>query len=131
MKKFFPALAAAFLLIACGESSSSDNSTTTTDTASAAPAEVAPAPDSTSTASAGTVKDGVMAMKDGKMVVMKGGNWEPMKEAVTTTNGRKVSTSGEVSKGDRKRKLEEGMMIDKDGQLMDKDGKPLDNTGWE
>jgi len=126
MKKFFPVLALACLLTACGESTS--DSSTTDDTSTAAPVDVAPAPD---TVSAGAVKDGVMAMKDGKMVVMKGGNWEPMAAEVTTTNGRKVSTSGEVSKGDRKRKLEEGMMIDADGQLMDKDGKLLDNTGWE
>lgn len=129
MKKFFPVLALACLLTACGESTS--DTSTTEDTSTAAPADMAPAPDTVSAAPAGAVKDGVMAMKDGKMVVMKGGNWEPMTAEVTTTNGRKVSTSGEVSKGDRKRKLEEGMMIDADGQLMDKDGKMLDNTGWE
>jgi hypothetical protein len=36
-----------------------------------------------------------------------------------------------VSKGGKTRKMEEGMMIDKDGQMMDKDGKMMDNTGWE
>jgi hypothetical protein len=31
----------------------------------------------------------------------------------------------------RKRKIEEGMMIDKDGQIMDKDGKLMDTSGWD
>jgi hypothetical protein len=42
-----------------------------------------------------------------------------------------VDVNGEISKGDKKRKLEEGMMIDKDGQITDKDGKPLDTSGWD
>ena len=78
-----------------------------------------------------TMKEGVMTMKDGKMMVMSNGAWGAMAEPVTTTNGRKVAVNGEVSKGDKKRMLEEGMMIDKDGQMMDKDGKMLDNSGWE
>jgi hypothetical protein len=92
---------------------------------------MAPSPVETVPESASTMKDGVMAMRDGKMMVMKSGNWEAMKESVTTTNGRKVKPDGEVSKGSRKKKLEEGQMIDKDGQMMDKDGKMMDNTGWE
>ena len=71
-----------------------------------------------------------MTMKDGKMMVANGGKWEEMKAPVTTANGRVVAVNGEVSKGDKKRKLEEGQMIDKDGQMMDKDGKLMDNTGW-
>ena len=126
MKKLASLLASVCIFFACGESTTNDESTA--DTASVQSESAAP--DTSSTSSA-MVKDGVMAMKDGKMMVMKGGNWEPMTEDVTTTNGRKVSTTGEVTKGDRKRKLEEGMMIDKDGQLMDKDGKMMDNTGWE
>jgi hypothetical protein len=62
---------------------------------------------------------------------MKGGAWAAMDAAVTCTNGRKVDVSGEVSKGDKKRKLEEGMMIDPDGQIMDKDGKLMDTSGWD
>jgi hypothetical protein len=34
-------------------------------------------------------------------------------------------------KKDKKRKLEEGMMIDKDGQIMDKNGKLMDTSGWD
>jgi len=54
-----------------------------------------------------------------------------MDSAVTCTNGRKVAVDGTVSKGNKKRKMEEGMMIDKDGQLMDKNGKPMDTSGWD
>jgi hypothetical protein len=76
------------------------------------------------------MKDGVMAMKDGKMVVMNNGSWEPMAADVTCTNGVVVKTSGEIAKGDKKKALTEGMMIDKDGQLTDADGKLVDNAGW-
>ena len=127
MKKIFVTLAIAGFMIACNDSST-DDSSTTNDTAT--PSETtAPAPSTTDTSSA--MKDGVMQMKDGKMVVMTAGSWQPMTETVTCTNGRKVAPNGEVSKGDRKRKLDEGMMIDRDGQIMDKDGKMVDNTGWE
>jgi hypothetical protein len=76
------------------------------------------------------MKDGVMAMRDGKMMVMKNGSWEQMKETVTCTNGVKVKTNGEITKGSRKKTLTEGMMIDKDGQLTDANGKLVDNAGW-
>ena len=72
-----------------------------------------------------------MQFKDGKVMVMVGGSWTALSAPVTTTNSRKVSPNGEVSKGKVTRKMEEGMMIDKDGQMMDKDGKMMDNTGWE
>jgi len=127
MKKLLAIAAITFSLTACNDNSA-DTAGDTTDTASA-PAENAPAvADTTSTSPA--MKDGVMTMKDGKMMVMVAGKWEPMTEEVTTTNGRKVSLNGEVSKGDKKKQMEEGMMIDKDGQMTDKDGKMLDDTGW-
>ncbi len=77
------------------------------------------------------LKDGLMTMKDGKMMIVKGGAWVAMDAPVTCTNGRKVDVNGEVSKGDKKRKLEEGMMIDNDGQIKDKDGKLVDTSGWD
>ena len=126
MKKFLATLAIAGFMVACNDNSTDDNSATN-DTATASES-TAPAPPADSSSA---MKDGVMQLKDGKMVVMTGGSWQPLTETVTCTNGRKVAPNGEVSKGDRKRKLDEGMMIDKDGQIMDKDGKMVDNTGWE
>ena len=109
MKKFLATLAIAGFMVACNDNSTDDNSATN-DTATASESTAPAPPADTSSA----MKDGVMQLKD-----------------VTCTNGRKVAPNGEVSKGDRKRKLDEGMMIDKDGQIMDKDGKMVDNTGWE
>jgi hypothetical protein len=77
------------------------------------------------------MKDGLMTLKDGKMMIAKSGAWAAMDSAVTCTNGRRVAVDGTVSKGDKKRKLEEGMMIDKDGQLIDKNGKAMDTSGWD
>lgn len=126
MKTLLALLAITATMIACNnsakESDSSKDSVVTTDTSSTmAPANTATAP----------VKDSVMQFKDGKVMIMAGGTWSPLSATVTTTNGRKVSPNGEVSKNGKTRKMEEGMMIDKDGQLMDKDGKAMDNTGWE
>jgi len=130
MKKLLFIAAIACFTFACNDASKS--STTTTDTATAAPAVAAPAAADTSATSAKpALKDGVMTLKDGKMMVMKDGAWVAMDAPMTCTNGRKVSLTGEVSKGDKKRKLEEGMMIDKDGQIMDKDGKLVDTSGWD
>jgi hypothetical protein len=126
MKTLLALLAITATMIACNnsakESDSSKDSVVTTDTSSTmAPANTATTP----------VKDSVMQFKDGKVMIMAGGTWSPLSATVTTTNGRKVSPNGEVSKNGKTRKMEEGMMIDKDGQLMDKDGKAMDNTGWE
>ena len=129
MKKLLAVLAITGSVVACNnsakESDSSKDSATMTDTS----ATMAPKMDTTATAA--PVKDSVMQFKDGKVMIMTGGAWTALSAPVTTSNGRKVSPNGEVSKNGKKRKMEEGMMIDKDGQLMDKDGKPMDNTGWE
>jgi len=127
MKKLLLIAAIASFTFACNDGSKS--STTTTDTATVAPA--APAADSSSASATQALKDGLMTMKDGKMMIVKGGAWVAMDAPVTCTNGRKVSVNGEVSKGDKKRKLEEGMMIDNDGQIKDKDGKLVDTSGWD
>ena len=129
MKKLLALLAITGSVIACNnsakESDSSKDSATMTDTSAA----MAPKMDTMATAA--PVKDSVMQFKDGKVMIMTGGSWSALSATVKTTNGRKVSPNGEVSKNGKKRKMEEGMMIDKDGQLMDKDGKAMDNTGWE
>ena len=128
MKKIFAIAALAGILTACNDTSSdttatSDSTAASVDTAQAAPVDT--------TTAAAPMKDSVMTLKDGKVVIMVGGEWKPLEKSHTTTNGRKVSPDGQISKGGKKRKLEEGMMIDKDGQMTDKDGKMLDNTGWE
>ena len=129
MKKFLALLTITGFLIACNDSAT--DSSATGDTATTAPTPE-PAPDSSTQAPAATaLKDSLMQFKDGKVMIVVGGSWTALSAAVTTTNGRTVNPNGEVSKGKVKRKMEEGMMIDKDGQMTDKDGKIMDNTGWE
>ena len=127
MKKLLFVAAIAGFAFACNDGNKS--STSTTDTATAAPATTSAADSSASSTAA--LKDGLMTMKDGKMMIVKGGTWVAMDAPVTCTNGRKVDVNGEVSKGDKRRKLEEGMMIDNDGQIKDKDGKLVDTSGWD
>jgi len=129
MKKLLLISAIAGLTFACNDGSKS--SASSTDTAVVAPATTPAAADTSSAATATSLKDGLMTMKDGKMMVVKNGAWAAMDAPVTCTNGRKVDVNGEVTKGDKKRKLEEGMMIDKDGQIMDKNGKLMDTSGWD
>jgi hypothetical protein len=124
MKKLLFIGAIAGLCYACNNESKPATADSTAAT-STAPAT------KDSTAAAPALKDGLMTMKDGKMQIVKSGAWAAMDSTITCTNGRKVAVDGTVSKGDKKRKLEEGMMIDKDGQLMDKDGKPMDTSGWD
>jgi hypothetical protein len=125
MKKLLFITAIAGLTFACNSDSKPSNS----DSTAATPAPAAT--DSSATAQQ-PLKDGLMTMKDGKMMVVKSGAWAPMDSAMTCTNGRKVALDGTVSKGSNKgRKLEEGMMVDKDGQIMDKNGKPMDTSGWD
>jgi hypothetical protein len=130
MKKLLFLAAVAGLTFACnnGSSSSSSSDSAKTDTTKAA---MAPAADSSTTATQATLKEGLMTLKDGKMMVVKNGAWAPMDSAMTCTNGRKVALDGTVSKGNKSRKMEEGMMIDKDGQMMDKNGKLMDTSGWD
>ena len=128
MKKLLLIAAIAGFTCACNGGSKSP--ATTTDTAAVAPAAT-PAADSSTASTTQALKDGLMTMKDGKMMIVKGGSWVAKDAPVTCTNGRKVSVTGEVSKGDKKRKLEEGMMIDNDGQIKDKDGKLVDTSGWD
>jgi hypothetical protein len=130
MKKLLFIVAIAGFTVACNDGSKS--STTSTDSATA-PAATTPAPaaDSSAAATQPALKEGLMTLKDGKMMIVKSGAWAAMDSAVTCTNGRKVSVDGLISKKDKSRKLEEGMMIDKDGQIMDKNGKLMDTSGWE
>jgi len=129
MKKLLFIVAIAGFTFACNNDSKTSTSTTDTTTAPTTPAPAAA--DTSAAATQHALKEGLMTMKDGKMMIVKNGAWVAMDEPVTCTNGRKVSVAGEVSKGDKKRKLEEGMMIDKDGQMMDKDGKLMDTSGWD
>ena len=129
MKKLLFIAAISGLACACN----GDAKQSTTDSSAMSPKDtMTSAPkDTTPTAATPTLKDGLMTMKDGKVQIVKNGAWAALDAPVTCTNGRKVAVDGTVSKGDKKRKLEEGMMIDKDGQLMDKDGKPMDTSGWD
>ena len=130
MKKLLSIVAIASFMTACNDSSTKVDTTSTDSTKMSNDAMMNDTSSTMAMAPAATMKDDLMTMKDGKMMVMKNGTWEEMKETMTCTNGCKVKPNGEVTKGDKKKMMTEGMMIDKDGQMMDKDGKMMDNSGW-
>src|ERR1700722_17744261 len=125
MKKLLFIATIAGLSFACNNNDAKSSSTTDTTATATTP----PSADSSAKAGQTALKDGLMALKGGKMMIVKSGAWAAMDSTVTCTNGRKVAVDGTVSKGSKNRKMEEGMMIDKDGQIMDKDGKPMDTSG--
>ena len=60
--------------------------------------------------------DGSVKMKDGKMMVMKGGAWAPMASDMTMTDGSKVMKDGTwVKKDGTKTMLTNGQSVDADG----------------
>ena len=132
MKKllFAVSISATALIYSCGGGTENSETPASDTSAAVQPTPAAPA-DTAATMAAPAVKDSLMQFKGGKVLISLNGSWSDLTAAVTTTNGRKVNPNGEVSKNGKTKKMEEGMMIDKDGQLMDKDGKPMDNTGWE
>ena len=130
MKKLLSIVAIASFMTACNDNSTKVETTSTDSTKMSNDAMMNDTSSTMAMAPAATMKDDLMTMKDGKMMVMKNGTWEEMKEAMTCTNGCVVKPNGEVTKGDKKKMMTEGMMIDKDGQMMDKDGKMMDDSGW-
>jgi hypothetical protein len=126
MKKLLFIATIAGLSFACNNNEAKSSSTNDSS-ATATP----PPADSSAKASQTALKDGLMTLKGGKMMIVKGGAWAAMDSTITCTNGRKVAVDGTVTKGSKSRKMEDGMMIDKDGQIMDKDGKPMDTSGWD
>jgi hypothetical protein len=132
MKKllFVVSISVSALISACGGGGEKKDTPAPDSSATVQPTPTPPA-DTTASTTTPAIKDSVMQFKGGKVLISVSGSWSELSAPVTTTNGRKVKPNGDVSKSGKTRKLEEGMMIDKDGQLMDKNGKPLDNTGWE
>ncbi len=69
------------------------------------------------------MQDCVM-MKDGKVMVMKGGQVTPLQSDINLTNGTTVSTSGSVKTADGTTMiLKEGDMLGMDGKMMMKKDK--------
>jgi Domain of unknown function (DUF6799) len=69
--------------------------------------------------------DGVM-MKDGKMMMMKGGKASgPMDKEMTMSNGTKVKPDGSMTMKDGK------TMMMKNGQMMTTDGKMMESKPME
>jgi Domain of unknown function (DUF6799) len=128
MKKLLVICSALAFLTACNGSSSSKTGTET-DTAyeKMSPDSTVETPPMRPTMLSET-PDGIMMMKDGKMMIMNGGTWILMDSTITCTDGCKVMSTGEViMKDGKKMKLTGGMSIDKDGNMIDDKGMKMNN----
>ena len=109
MKKYLVVLAAMFMLggVAIAEDMS----------ATAAPNE--PMAKDTAAMKKGHMKKDCIMMKDGKMMVMKGGNVMPMDSDMTMPNGTMVMKDGSyMMKDGPKMMFKEGEKMDMNGKMM-------------
>ena len=84
MKKLLVVAMVAMSLVACNEAEKTETTTTTESKVVTENAAV----------------DGEYMMRDGKVVVMKGGEWIVITEPVTLSNGTVVKANGEVKNAD-------------------------------
>lgn len=122
MKKFLFVAAIAATFVACNddkktETTVADSSAMSTDAMMADTSAMAPAP------ATAAWMEGDHMMKDGKVMMMQGGQWVEMKETMTLSNGAKISAKGEVTMKGQKPM----MMMEGEGMRMD--GGMLDNMG--
>ena len=132
MKRFFAAWALGCALVACNNNASdtttTDSTTTITTDSTTTMMTPAPATDTAGSMNSTAMHEGMMTMREGKVVEMKNGQWVAIDKTVTCTDGCKVMPNGDVvMKDGMKMKLKEGESIDKDGNMMDKSGKMMDD----
>jgi len=122
MKKLF--FVAAIAAIATTFTACNDQNTTSTTTVTS---------DSSSVVNTKTSTEGDMKMKDGKMMIVKGGVPVVMTQSVTLNNGTIVMTNGEVRMKDgTTMMLTEGATVHGNGSMIDKEGnvfQTIDRAG--
>jgi len=122
MKKIF-SLGVIAMLAAC------NNTTTTVTDKDTVTNEAIITPDTVTTV-VYTPVEGDVIYKDGKVMVMRNGQWVETNEDVTLANGVVIDKTGKAKKGKVEIKLEDGEIVNKTGNFFDKTGKAIDNA-WQ
>lgn len=119
MKKLVAMALAAFTLTACNNTADTtdvtDSTTVTTNTTenqAYAPAE------------------GDVSRRDGKVMVMRNGEWEEVNEDVNLDNGVVVHRDGKVVRDGEEVELEEGEVVNRTGRFFDRTGQAIENA-WK
>ena len=133
MKKLIAIVSIAAFMTACNGNQSSTSEMTTSDSTSLMKGSSMSHDSSMSMSTMNApmdLKEGMMIMKGGKMMVMKEGKTKEMDQTMTCTDGCKVKPSGEVVMKDGKTMMmKEGEVIDKDGNMMNDNGKMMMDNG--
>lgn len=123
MKKIMTIAFAAVSLAACN--AGTDNKTTGT---SDEKTEVTTTSTTTNTAYAPA--EGDVSRRDGKVMVMRNGQWVEADTDITLDNGTVVNRSGRVSRDGKEIELNDGEVVNKTGDFFDRSGKAIENA-WE
>lgn len=130
MKKSFAPVILITLMVACN--SSTDTSATDTTTSIMATDSMAPAVNSDTVVSVTySLAEGDVIYRDGKVFVMKNGDWAEVHEDVILDNGAVVTYKTRTVKKDGKViELKEGEIVNKTGNFFDKSGHAIANA-WD
>ncbi len=138
MKKVLAVTFAAFMLVACNNTETDSTKIESTDSNDAVVVDNNNIPKSSGTTSesAGsasttyTAMDGDVIYRDGKVKVMKNGQWVNADNDVKLDNGVVVYRNGRVRRDDLEIKLEDGEVVNKTGNFFDKTGRAIGNA-WD
>lgn len=120
MKKFLTIALAAVTLAACEnatDTASTEDTVTTTTTTTSDNAAYAPA-------------EGDVTRRDGKVMVMRNGEWVEADRDVELDNGVIVYKDGRVVRDGNEVELEDGEVVNKTGDFFDRSGRAIENA-WK
>lgn len=121
MKRIFFLAFAAASLAACSNTSNDTagtNDTSTTVTTS------------TTNNAAYSPTEGDITRRDGKVMIMRNGQWVEADNDVRMDNGATVNRDGRVLRDGRERELGEGETVNSSGEFFDRTGRAIENA-WE
>lgn len=131
MKRIMAFAFAAVSLAACGDAN--NNATTdrndTSDPAATTP-ETTTTTTSTSNNAAYAPAEGDVTRRDGKVMVMRNGQWVEADNDVRLNDGVVVRRNGRVVREGKEIELEEGEVVNKTGDFFDRTGRALEK-GWK
>jgi hypothetical protein len=75
-------------------------------------------------------EDGDVTFRDGKLMVMKDGDWKQADESLKLKNGAVVYTDGRVVNDEKEITLQDGEMVNEEGDVFDRAGNAI-KSAWK
>jgi hypothetical protein len=129
MKKLLIVGVVTLLLCACNNNSSTTTVPTDSSKITNRGTDTTVKLDTTHVMVSPTAGEGDLKMKDGKMMILKNGSWEELKDSVTLSNGARISPNGKVILKGKTMNMSEGYIAQKNGVMKDQMGKTIDTVG--